>query len=133
MVPCPFSQLSPKPVTPRITNRDVTFPHSPSNLNCTVPTVSPEQLVLSGPICFELFAFASLIKASYYRRKSVIRRTLPAAPVGTGHRLQDLNHLFLDCLASEPLCKSIFGFAVCTLAYGSTAESQRTSSSHGRS
>ena len=37
-----------------------------------------------------------------------------------GHFLQDLNHLFLDCLASEPLCKSIFDSAVCTQACGST-------------
>ena len=58
--------------------------------------------------------------------KSIVRKTLPAAPVDNGHLLLDLNHLFLDCLASEPLCKSIFGSAVCILACGSTVGSLRS-------
>ena len=49
--------------------------------------------------------------------------------------LQDFTHLFLDCLTTEPLCKSIFGSAVCTLARDSTVgsvQSSVASSSFGR-
>ena len=65
MVPCPSPQLSPKLVTPGITNGDFTFPHSPSHFNGPVPTVSPLELVLSRPTCFELSAFVPKVKASY--------------------------------------------------------------------
>ena len=40
----------------------------------------------SHPICFELSAFASIIKTSYYCRKSVITKPFPAAPVDTFYR-----------------------------------------------
>ena len=87
--------------SPSVANGDVTFPHSPFHLNCPISTVSPMELVLSRLLCFEVSAFASYVKASYNSRKSVIRKTLAAAHDG---HLQDLNHLFLDYLASEPLC-----------------------------
>ena len=57
------------------------------------------------PYASSFSIFASMIKASYYCRKLVDRETF-CSPCG--HFLQDLNHLYLDCLASEPLCKSIF-------------------------
>ena len=43
--------------------QDVTFSHSPSHLNCPFPTVSPEEMAFSNPICFELSSFASMVKA----------------------------------------------------------------------
>ena len=87
-------QLSPKPVTPSITNEDVTFPHS-SHLNCPVPTVSPEELVLSRRICFELSAFASMVKVLTIVEVSRKENTSCSA---CGHLLQDLHHLFFDYL-----------------------------------
>ena len=86
MVPRPSPQLSPKLVTPSITNGDVTFLHSPSNLNCLVPTISPLELVLSRLICFELSAFASKFKACYSCRKPVVRKSLPVSLVDTFYR-----------------------------------------------
>ena len=49
MVPGSSAQLSPKLVTPSITNGDGTFPYSSSHLNCLVPTVSPELSVSHAP------------------------------------------------------------------------------------
>ena len=69
------------------------------------------------PICIELSAFAYRVKASYNCRKENCSYS------AGGHLLQDLNHLFLDCLAYEPLCKSIFGSEVCTQVCGSTVGS----------
>ena len=88
MVPCSSTQLLPKLVTSSVTNGDVTFPHSPSHLNCPISTVSPLELVVSRSICFELSAFASKVQASYNCRtgKSVVRKTLPAAFVDTFYR-----------------------------------------------
>ena len=99
IVPCPSAQLLPKLVTPSVTNEDVTFPHAPSHLKFPVPTVSRLEFVLLRSICFELFAFASKVKASYNFSKLVVRKTSCSA---CGH-LQDLNHVLLDCLASESL------------------------------
>ena len=59
---CPSPQLSPKPVTTTVTNGDVAFSHFFYHLNCTLPTVSPEELVFSRLICFEVFVFASMAK-----------------------------------------------------------------------
>ena len=86
MVPYSSPQLLPKLVTYSVTNGDVTFRHSPSHLNCPISSVSPLELFLSCPICFELSAFASKVKASYNCRKSVVRKTLPAALVDSFHR-----------------------------------------------
>ena len=62
-----------KLVTSSITNEDLTFSQFLSHLNCFVPTVYPGDLVLSLPICFELSAFTSKVKAFYYCRKSVVK------------------------------------------------------------
>ena len=57
-----LSQAIAKPVITSITHGAVKFPHSPYYLNCPVPTVYPEKLVLSRPICFELSAFPYKVK-----------------------------------------------------------------------
>ena len=44
------------------------------------------ELVLSLPTCFELSAFASMVKAFYYCCKSVVRKHFLAAPVDTFYR-----------------------------------------------
>ena len=113
-----------KPVTPSLTNSDVTYPHSPTHLNCPVPTVFPEELVHSRFVWFKLSAFASLIKASCYFRKLVVRKTLPAAHVNTFYRILIISLLTLN---SKPICKSIFSSAVCTLACASTVGSMQSS------
>ena len=72
----------------------------------------------------------SLLLSSYLRR---ISRKENSACSACGHPLQDLNHL-LDCPASEPLRKSIFGSSlysrsmVQTLGCGPTVGSPRSSS-----
>ena len=96
MVPCFSPQLLPKLVTPRVTNGGDTLPDFPSRINCPTSTVSPFELVLSRPICFDLSAFTSKVEASYNRRKSVVRKTLPASPVATFYRT--LIIFFLDIL-----------------------------------
>ena len=80
-------QLFPKLITPSsVANGDATFPHSPSSFNSPIPTVSPLELVLSRPICFELSAVAFKVQACCNCRKSVVRKTLPAALVHTSYR-----------------------------------------------
>ena len=89
--------------------------HFPYHISCFIPPVSPEESVILCPICFELCTFASIVKASYYCHKE------NSSCSACGHLLrQDLNHLSLDCLASESLCKSVFSSAGFTLACGST-------------
>ena len=63
-----------------------TFLHSSSHLNCTVSTVYLEEFVLSYLTCFELSAFASLVKPSYHCLTSVGRKTLSALPVDTFYK-----------------------------------------------
>ena len=83
---------------------------SHSYLNCQVPKVSSEELLLSRPICCELSRLRchghSLLLSSYLDR---ISRKENSACSACRHPLQELNHLLLDCPASEPLRKSIFG------------------------
>ena len=83
---------------------------SHSYLNYQVPKVSSEELLLSRSIRCELSRLRchghSLLLSSYFRR---ISRKENSACSTCGHPLQDLNHLLLDCPASEPLRKSIFG------------------------
>ena len=73
----------------------------------------------------------SLLLSSYLHR---ISRKENSDCSACGHPLQDLNHLLLDCPASEPLRKSIFGSSlysrsmVQTLGYGPTVGSPRSSS-----
>ena len=70
----------------------------------------PEELLFFLPICCELSRLCchghSLLLSSYLHR---IGRKENSACSACGHPLQDLNHLLLDCPASEPLRKSIFG------------------------
>ena len=54
----------------------------------------------------------SLLLSSYLHR---ISRKENSACSACGHPLQDLNHLLLDCPASEPLRKSIFGSSLSIL------------------
>ena len=91
--PLSLSPAIAKPVTPSITNGDVTFPHFPSHLNCTLPTVYSGESVFSLSICFELSAFASKVKAFYSSRKSVLKRFFPAAPVDTFYRILIISFL----------------------------------------
>ena len=66
-------------------------------------------ITVSRPIRCELSRLRyhghSLLLSSYLHR---ISRKNSACSAG-GHPLQDLNYLLLDCPASEPLRKSIFG------------------------
>ena len=82
---------------------------SHSHLNFQVPEVSLEELLLSRPIRCELSRLRchghSLLLSSYLHR---ISRKENSACSACCHPLQDLNHLLLDCPASEPLRKSIF-------------------------
>ena len=89
---------------------------SHSYLNFQVPEVSSEELLLSRPIRCDLSRLRchgqSLLLSSYLHRMS---RKENSACSACGHLLQDLNHLFLDCPASEPLRKSIFGSSLSIL------------------
>ena len=109
---------------------------SHSHLNFQVPEVSSEELLLSCPIRCELSRLRchghSLLLSSYLHR---ISRRENSACSACGHPLQNLNHLFLDCPASEPLCKSIFGSSLSILdlwsrpwGCGPTVASPRSSS-----
>ena len=83
---------------------------SHSYLNYQVPKVYSEELLLSRPIRCELSHlrchYQSLLRSSYLHR---ISRKENSACSACGHPLQDLSHLLLNCPASEPLRKSIFG------------------------
>ena len=83
---------------------------SHSHLNFQVPEVSLEELLLSRSIRCELSRLRchghSLLLSPYLHR---ISRKENSACSACGHPLQDLNHLLIDCPASEPLRKSIFG------------------------
>ena len=73
-------------------------------------------MFLSRPIRCELSRLCghghSLLLSSYLHR---ISRKENSACSACGHPLQDLNHLLLDCPASEPLRKSIFGSSLSIL------------------
>ena len=94
---------------------------SHSNLNFQVPEVSSEELLISRPICCELSCLRchghSLLLSSCLHR---ISRKKNSACSACGHHLQDLNHLLLDCPASEPLRKSIIGSSLSILDLWST-------------
>ena len=89
---------------------------SHSHLNFLVPEVSSEELLLSRSIRSELSRLRchghSLLLSSYLHR---ISRKENSACSACGHPLQDLNHLLLDCPATEPLRKSIFGSSLSIL------------------
>ena len=89
---------------------------SHSHLNFQVPEVSSEELLLSRSIRCELSRLRchghSLLLSSYLHRIS--RKENSDCSV-CGHPLQNLNHFLLDCRASEPLRKSIFGSSLSIL------------------
>ena len=89
-VPCSSPQLSPNPLHP-VPQMETS--HSPSIL--TVPFLQFIRRIWSSyaPYAFELSAFASIVKAFYYCRKSVVRKE---NSFGSAYRhlLQNLNHLF---------------------------------------
>ena len=89
---------------------------SHSYMNHQVHEVSLEKLLLSRPIRCELSRLCcyghSLLLSSYLHR---ISRKENSASSASRHPLQDLNHLLLDCPASEPLRKSIFGSSLSIL------------------
>ena len=80
-----------------------------SYMNHQFREVSLEELLLSRPIRGELSRLRchghSLLLSSYLHR---INRKENSACSTCRHPLQNLNHLLLDCPASEPLRKSIF-------------------------
>ena len=119
--PCPLTQshaLSPQSMPKSVifstTIGDVTSPTAV--MNQQVSEVSSEELLLSCPIRCELSRLRchghSLLLSSYLHR---ISQKENSACNACGHPLQDLNHLLLDCPASEPLCKSIFGTSLSIL------------------
>ena len=83
---------------------------SHSHLNFQVPEVFSEELLLSRSIRSELSRLRchghSLLLSSYLHRISWKENSDCSA---CGHALQDPNHLLINCPASEPLRKSIFG------------------------
>ena len=89
---------------------------SHSHLNFQVTEVPLEELLLSRPIRFEFSRLRchghSFLLSSYFHR---ISRKENSACSACGHPLQDLNHLLLNCPASEPLRKPIFGSSLSIL------------------
>ena len=105
---------------------------SHSHLNSQVPEVSSDELFLSRSMRSGLSRLRchghSLLLPSYLHR---ISRKENSDCSACGHPPQDLNHLLLDCPASEPLRRSIFGSSlsmVQTLRCGPTVGSPRSSS-----
>ena len=100
---------------------------SHSYLNYLVPKGSSEELLLSHPIYCERSRLHchvhSLLLSSYLCR---ISRKENSACSACGHSLQDLNHLFLDCPASVPLRKSIFGSSLSILDLWSSVTNSLT-------
>jgi len=83
---------------------------SHNSLSCRIPSVSSEELALSRLIRCELSRLCchgySLLLSSYLRR---IKRKENSSCSACGNPLQDLTYLLLDCRASEPLRRAIFG------------------------
>ena len=114
LIPCPLPTVIPKIRYLQYHNWRRHISHS--YLNYQVSKVSSEELLLSRLIRRELSRLRchdhSLLFSSYLHR---ISRKKNSACSACGHPLQDLNHLLLDCPASEPLCKSIFGSSLSIL------------------
>ena len=107
-IPCPLLPVVAKIRYSQYQIGDVT---SPTTIwTSQVPKVFSKELHRSRPICSELSCLHchghSLLLSSYLHR---ISRKENSACSACEHPLQDLNHLLLDCPASEPLRKSIFG------------------------
>ena len=88
-------------------------------MNHQVPEVSLEELLLSHPTRCKLSRLCcqrhSLLLSSYLRR---ISRKENSACSACGHPLQDLNHLLLDCSASEPFVNLSLAPLFLFLVYG---------------
>ena len=112
-IPSPFPSVSAKARYCQYRNWRRHISHS--HLNFQVPK-SLWRLLLSRSIRSELSRFRchghSLLLSSYLHR---ISRKENSDCSACGHPLQDLNHLLLDCRASEPLRKSIFGSSLSVL------------------
>ena len=106
-IPCPLSPVVAKVRYSQYRNwrRHISHTH----LNFQVPEVPLEELLLFRPIRCELSRLRChghcLLLFLYLHW---ISRKENFACSACGHPLQDLNHLLLDCSASEPLRKSIF-------------------------
>ena len=109
-------QLVPKSVIANTAIGDVTS-HTPIWTSKSLKSLW--RLLLSRSIRNELSRLRchghSLLLSSYLHR---ISRKENSDCSACGHPLQDLNHLLLDCRASEPLRKSIFGSSLSILVYG---------------
>ena len=112
-IPCPLPPVIAKVRYSQYRNWRRHISHS--HLNFQVPEVSSEELLLSHSIRNELSRLRchghSLLLSSCLHRISRKENSDCSACV---HPLQDLNHL-LDCPASEPLRKSIFGSSLSIL------------------
>ena len=106
-IPSPFPPVSAKVRYCQYRNWRRHISHSPAEL---------WRLLLFRTIRSELSRFRchghSLLLSSYLHR---ISRKENSDCSACGHPLQDLNHLLLDCRASEPLCQSIFGSSLSIL------------------
>ena len=113
-IPCPLPPVIAKVRYSQYRNWRRHISHS--HLNFQVLEVSLEELLLSRSIRCELSRLRchghNLLLSSYLHR---ISRKENSACSACGHPLQDLNHLLLDCPASELLCKSIFGTSLSIL------------------
>ena len=89
---------------------------SHSHLNFQVPEVSSEELLLFRSICCVLSRLRchghNLLFSVYLYRISLKENSACSA---CRHPLQDLNHLLLDCPASEPFRESVFGSSLSVL------------------
>ena len=113
-IPCPLPPVIAKVRYSQYRNWRRHISHS--HLNFQVPEVSSEELLLFRSIRSELSRLRchghSLFLSSYLHR---ISRKENSDCSACGHPLQDLNHLLLDCPASGPLRKSIFGSSLSIL------------------
>ena len=97
-------QLLPKFVIPNTTIGDVTSP-TPIRTSKS-PKSLRRNFSFLAPFAVSFLVFAAMATVFFYPHiftGSVGRRILLVVPVDT------LNHFLLDCPASEPLCKSVFG------------------------
>ena len=105
------SQLLPMSVIPNTAIGDVT------SLTPTWTSKSPKSLrrnfFFLAPYAVSSLVFAAMVTVFFYLHR--ISRKENSDCSACGHPLQDLNHLLLDCPASEHLRKSIFGSSLSIL------------------